>query len=208
MSFNPLTYCEYDVSGYQFWPWTRKELSRETGGRPHAKHLGPTLWKMSLASRPLHEDEAVGLQSVLFSMEEAETPFRGWDLRREYPLREGRGRTPIGVQVSAVGADNTTLRLRNLPSGFRFTVGDYLEITLPGGQRALHQAIEAVTVPGGATQTPLFRVTPYLRPGVVTGLPVNLRQSSTEFFIDHGSIGITSSAQGLWVITYSATEGW
>jgi len=93
----------------------------------------------------------------------------------------GATRTPA---INSVGANNKSLRLSGLPSGYVLTAGDYLSYDYGSSptRRAFHRIVETVAA-DAAGLTPLFEVRPHLASGITTGLSVTLRKPAAKVFI-------------------------
>lgn len=197
------------LSGFPGWAtkfelFYRQEQSRVAGGRTFVKDLGDPLWTATYQSRALSINELDHWRGRLDEMEGGLLTFRAVSPSRCYPIAypRGAGAPASGVRVSALGADNKSLRLLGLPSGYRISIGDLIEIEGSGLYRVI---TEAVAAENGIS--PLFQVRPHFWPGTASGSVVTLIRPGCPMSIVPGTISTDADAStGRGVVTFQAVE--
>lgn len=225
------------LSGFPGWATKfellyRQEQSRVAGGRTFVKDLGDPLWTATYLTHSLTINQLDYWRARLDELEGGLIPFRAVSPSRCYPIAYPRGAgVPVsGVRVAALGEDNKSLRLSGLPSGYRISVGDLIEIAGSGLYRVTSEAVAGVawvlysgawdddgvwvdSVPwlagagGGGAVSPVFSVRPHLWPGTVSGAVVTLVQPGCAMSIVPGTISTDAdAATGRGVVTFQAIE--
>lgn len=172
----------------------RQESSRTAGGDAIGKDLGPGLWVGEWTTVPSAFDDAVTYEAMLRSLDGVIGTFNAYDLRRPYPKANPSGSfTDSGAIASVQSAK--ALTLKSLPAGFVISVGDYFHFDYGSNptNRALHQAMEAVTADGSGDTTS-FEVRPHIRTGAVADIAVKFKLPSARFRLEPR--GVTPSMQG------------
>jgi hypothetical protein len=173
------------------WRFERyDELSGLGTGEVLAAQLAPPRLVGDVELVPMYHPAAAQVQALIESLDGAINSFYLYAPQRRYPQYDPTG-SILGasvVSIQTVGANNKSLRLQGLPSGYVLTLGDYLSFDYGSNptRRALHRIVETVTTPGTGI-SPHFEVRPHLRPGVVTGLAVTLAKPAAKVFIVPGS---------------------
>lgn len=174
----------------------RQEFSRTAGGVTTAKDMGTPLWRASYQSRILLPNELDHWRARLSSLDGSMQHFMGRPLSRCYPIAypNGRGLGDVSaVTVASIGSNNKSVVLAGLPSGYKASIGDYIQITTK-----LYQVVDTSTG---------IEIRPHLAPGTVFGNPVALVRPSVPMIILPGSLSSTSDASsGRGSISFQAIE--
>lgn len=192
-----------------------QELSATRGGSQNSADLGPALWEMEVQSRLLKPSVLRLWKARLASLENGKNTFKGYDLTACYPLAYPRGSWPTGLAFSGVGelsAVNTSnyrqLKVGALPVGYVISEGDYISFAY-GSYRALHQAMESVTV-GGTGISPYVEVRPAIRPSddLAASPPpvVDLIKPHATMILVPGSVSAPASLDGTGTVSFSARQ--
>lgn len=203
------------------WPgWTtefdllwRKEVSRQANGVSRTKDFGTPLWQLSAASRRLSPNDLDYWRARLNALDGGEQVFKGYPLSRTYPMAYPRGSWPTGgtfngitATVYAIGIDNKSLRLDNLPAAFKLGVGDFIEVTAASGKVYLLQVMEAATATSGGI-TASFEVRPHLPVGIAIDNLVSVRRPHCPMTIVPGSISSSADlSTGRGSVSFRAIE--
>ncbi len=175
-----------------FLPWTQEEGSHLGSGEFLTVDLGPTLYQAECETAPMSNAEAMQLMSLIESLGGSKEKFYLYDPMQPYPQAD-----PTGALLGAatptlhtISADRRGLRVTGLPAGYVLTQGDYLAVDYGAPtRRALVRVAETVTASSGGL-TPLFAVSLPLRPGIVTGLAVQLRLPAAKVKMVPGSLSL------------------
>lgn len=112
-----------------------------------------------------------------------------YDVTQPFPAADPGGALLGGASptVSAIGTDNSSLRITGLPPAYVITIGDMISIGYSSGsRRALFRAGETVTASAGGV-TPMFSVAPHLPAGLSIGASVTLARPYGWFRVVPGS---------------------
>lgn len=187
----------------------RQEQSRVAAGITYVKELGPPLWALKAQSRPLSPNVLDEWRARLKALEGGLYTFLGYPLSRVYPIAYPRGSWPTGgafdgvsASLLAINANRKVVRLKDLPAGFRLSVGDHFAIGTD-----LHQVVEAA-IADGAGATPEFEVRPHIWPGVVAPAAgaVSVYRPACIMAILPGSIDTDASLNGWGSVAFEAIE--
>lgn len=198
----------------------RQEQSRHASGRTRVKDFGTPIWTATYQSRQMRPNEIDQWRGRLNLLQNGLGTFNAWPTSRCWPIADPNGTilsggggvgptlfldftldyayaiaaTPSGsFTVGSIGSDNRSLVVTGLPSGFTWSVGDYLQI----GSR-LHQVTE---VNGG-----FIGVAPFLSVGTTVGQPVVLHRPSVAMSLVPGSINTTTGLNGRGTVSFQAME--
>lgn len=177
-----------------FAPEPMLEVSPFRSGEQVAKELGETLWRMTVQTPTLSEDDHAELSAWHATLTSIQ-PFYGYDILRRYPraYNSGWGGLLVGGspfngtgRIASLTAAKT-LGLGTLPPGFVLQPGDYLQFDYTDGitRRALHQIVEGGVAAAGGTVT--VEVRPFIRPGWSVNAVVQFFQPSAKMLIVPGS---------------------
>jgi hypothetical protein len=196
-----------------FEPMYRQEQSRTQAGVTYVKDYDDPLWTLSAQSRSLSINELDFWRARLAALENGLQTFLGYSMSRTYPILYPRGSWPTGASFDGVSAElasvntaRTAIEVSGLPSGFTFSVGDYLAIG-----NDLHQVMESATA-SGTGLTSAFEVRPRIWPSVEVGsspppAAVSVKRPACIMTIDPGSVQSPADpATGRGVISFTATE--
>ncbi|MCB1393247.1 hypothetical protein [Nitrobacter sp.] len=188
----------------------RQERSRTAGGRTIVKDLGNPIWRLAAQSRPLSANEMDYWRARLQALENGLQTFYGRSMSRCYPILYPNGSWPTGgsfdgtATLATINDNRKAITVSDLPSGFQFSVGDYLAIG-----NDLHQVVEAATASSGTT--PEFEVRPHIWLGVEAGgspaTAITVLKPSCLMSIVPDSVSSTADPQtGRGAVSFRAEE--
>ncbi|WP_370286928.1 hypothetical protein [Pseudooceanicola nanhaiensis] len=149
--------------------------SQTQGGEVLVSDLGPRLWTFEVQVVTKTHAEARKGEALARMLRQAGRPFFAYDKTAAYPAAD-----PGGVLLGAatptihtLGSDNRRMRVQGLPAGYVLSRGDPLSFAygLDPTRYAFHEVITPVTADGSGL-TPLFEVSPFIRPGAQVGAAV------------------------------------
>ncbi|WP_294932170.1 hypothetical protein [uncultured Paracoccus sp.] len=162
-----------------------RQHSRTGSGEVLSSVLGHQLWRGEVTAYVRGRRAVAALQAQIEELDRAGDPF----LIHPFPC--GNAHDPDGSiiaghnpEIAAVSSDR--IRLRNLPSGYRFQRGDFLSFAYGSNpvRYALHRVMDLTSTGLGSG----MRVSPRPRPGVAIGAPVTLYKPVCKAIIEPGSI--------------------
>ncbi len=166
------------------------ELSGLGSGEMLAAQLAPPRIMGDVEIAPMYHSDAAQVQALVESLDGAINSFYLYAPQSRYPQSDptGAGLSDAVPLIHSLGSNNKSLRVKDLPPGYRLTAGDYLAFDYGSNpeRRAFHRIVESVTANSGGATT-LFEVRPHLRPGVAVDLNVILIKPSAKVFIVPGS---------------------
>jgi hypothetical protein len=151
--------------------------------------IAPRRWRAEVGLARMPHAEAAEVAALVEALGPAGTFYL------HNPAQPGPRDDPDGailgaaaVTIHTVGADNRSLRLAGLPTGYRLSRGDLLHFDYGPAplRRALHRVVEDATA-SGAGLTPGFEVRPYLKAGTTAGLAVTLMRAAAKMMLEPGS---------------------
>lgn len=174
----------------------RQEFSRTAGGLTIAKDMGTPLWRATYQSRSMQPNELDEWRARFSVLEGSVQRFMGQSISRCYPIAhpDGQGLGSVSdVKVDTKGENNKSVTFSGLPSGYRASVGDYVQI----GQH-LYQIVGVDSA---------IEVRPHLAPSTAVGNAVVLVRPSVPMIIVPGTLTTTAElATGRGVVTFQAVE--
>ncbi len=180
----------------------RQEQSRSAGGKTYVKDLGSPLWSGSWVSKTLSPNVLDAWRARLKALENGLQTFRGWPTSRLYPIAYPNASWPTtggfagSGTVGTVNANRKAIAAAGFPSGYTFSVGDYVQV----GAADLHQILEDAT-------TGQFEVRPHLWPGVAAGAVLKVNQPYCLMTIVPGTINTAADPNtGRGKISFQAIE--
>ena len=185
------------------------EISGTRIGQIIPAMIAPSKWSAQFFLAPMYPEEASEIQALIEALGPYDR-FRGFNPKRMYPLYDPTGsilgaRDPV---IDAVNANNKSIRLRNLPVGYRLSVGDMIAFPIAGGRRALHRIVEA-DFADAAGITTYFEVRPFLRAGTEIGREASLIMPAIDMMIISGSFEEGSYSNGMVQgMSFQALEAW
>ncbi|MDO5614522.1 MAG: hypothetical protein Q4G14_14940 [Paracoccus sp. (in: a-proteobacteria)] len=163
--------------------------SRTEAGEVIRVNRGARLWRGDITLGKMTREEAAFCVTRLDQLTQAGASFMIWDRRAEFPLDDPdgviAGRETLLHTINASG----TIRLGGLPARYQLQVGDYLGFAY--AENPVRHALHRVVAPTQASVngfTPSFAIDPPLRPGAVTGTPVQLARAACKAVIVPGSL--------------------
>lgn len=186
----------------------RQEMSTQANGRTIVKDMGSPLWRLAAQSKLLKPNGLDHWRARLDAMESGLKTFKGYSLSRTYPIAHPNRSWPTGgafdgvsASLNAINVNRKAIRIGDLPSGFQFSVGDFVSIGTD-----LHRVMEAATAAGTGI-TPEFEVRPHIWPGVVVeDDPVSVHRPSCLMAIVPGSITTDAGLNGWGSVSFEAIE--
>ena len=194
-----------------FEPVYIQEQSR-AGSRTYVKDLSDPLWTLTAQSRQLSPNELDYWRARLDAMENGLKTFLGRQMSRCFPIAYPRGSWPTGISfdgiatLESVGGNRKSVSISGLPSGYKVSVGDMVQI----GGTDLHRVMEPASA-NGAGVTPEFEVRPHIWPGVDANdspaVTVTVKKPSCIMAIVPGSIQSQADPQTGWgAVSFQAVE--
>lgn len=191
----------------------RQEQSRTAGGKTYVKDMGAPLWHAKIQSKILKVNTLDFWRGRLKILENGLFTFYGYSTSRCYPILYPNGSWPTGLGFSgttgvlqSVNVNRKAITVSGIPSGFTFSVGDYIQI----GSSDLHQVVESATATGSPPVTPEFEVRPFIWPGIVGGsspvVAISVLKPHCLMTIDPGSLSSDSGIDGWGNVSFTATE--
>jgi hypothetical protein len=118
----------------------RQELSRTAGGVTLIKNLGSPLWMASFQTRAMRPNDLDQWRARLKLLEGGLQEFLGRPASRCFPIAYPKG-VGIGntasLKLATIGTGRQAVTFSGVPAGYRFSVGDFIQI----GNRNLHQIV-------------------------------------------------------------------
>lgn len=184
--------------------WSLSRATKDTrtrGGSVIRAEQGAALWTGSATLVPGYHAGQGEIEALLAELTAAGQFILAYDPRYNGPRMDPGGvilgnATPT---IHTLDADNRRMRVTGLPAGYVLSVGDYLGFTYGSNptRYALHRITSAATA-SGAGLTPLFSVTPHIRPGAAVAGAVTLLRPACKCLITAeygaGAPRITSGA--------------
>lgn len=189
----------------------QREFSRAASGTVYKKDLGPALWTATVQSVPITHEVAEQVGALIDSAEDQMAPFYVWNPRMSSPQLDRFGvilgsRTP---QIAAVNADTKRVQIKGLPVGYTLTRGDrWSTDTVAASKHAMFRVVDALVVADGTGTTPLFEVSPYIRPGLLLAAndPVQLIKPTAIMAIIPGTLSDATTDADSSVISFQTIE--
>lgn len=176
----------------------RQEMSRTAGGTTIVKDMGTPLWRASFSTRALRPNELDTWRAKLKALEGGLKEFWGAPSSRCYPIAypKGQGMGNVSaVTIASIGGDRKSVTLAGLPVGYKFSVGDYVQL----GTRNLHQIVAA----DGAE----IEFRPHIWPETKAGDAVTLVRPICKMMIVPGSLSSSAElATGRGTISFQTVE--
>jgi hypothetical protein len=192
------------IEAQEFGIYERQEQSRTSYGRTIVKSFGHPLWRMSISTGRLPNDDALDYEARVNTLQNGMNPFYGYDLRRPYPRARPDGDFEDTATIAAIGLGGKSLSLAGLETGFKLSAGDMLAFD-HAGTRWLHQFTETRTA-NGLGSTSLQEIYPHLPIGLAPGVAVMLKKPSAVFGIEPGSIQSRTDGPLHTVISFRAMQ--
>ncbi len=183
------------VSEITFDAPPQMELSQTGGGEQLGAEIGPQLWTGTVRLGILTRMELSMPDVLLDLLRRPGASFLAFDTRRPAPLADPVGAI-LGATVPTIAtlpSDPREISLTGLPAGYVLSRGDYLGWSYDSGRRALHRVVDVTVTASGAGLSPVFEITPPIRPGVTTGTGVTLVRAACKAKIKPGSVTKGSS---------------
>lgn len=157
------------VASARFWLDEPMEMARLGDGSVIKGSLGEALWQGEAQLPPAYHHNAAATEALLAKLQRAGEFMLAYDTRFNGPIADPGGAilgaaTPV---LHTVDGDNKRIRISGLPPAYVISPGDYIG-WMYSNRYAVHRAVTGATA-SGAGLTPLFEVTPFIRPGFVTG---------------------------------------
>lgn len=151
------------------------EMSGEGSGRFWQAELAPPLWVAEIGLATGYYDSLKQQAALIRSLHGMQEPFLLCDPTSRYPQADPTGAV-LGARnttVSSIGTDKQSISISGLPSGYKLTAGDKIEVR--GSDRYGFLEVSAFTVQASSGgSTPSFQVFPHvpvwLQPGAACTL--------------------------------------
>lgn len=173
------------------------EAVNRAGGSEQFMELGSPYWSGRFVTEPL-EWQGDGGRAALHAWKDSlrgGKTFYGSDPFRRYPAAYPNAAAIAAMLRHAGGAfdgtarllvnSGTTVQLGTLPTTYRISIGDMIELPRPGGKITLHQALEAVTAAAGVATITIDP--PALADSVINSDAVRLVKARVIMVLKSGS---------------------
>lgn len=163
--------------------------------------LGARRWRASITLAPAYWDDADAIMARLSILREAGRSLFVHPLPSAFPRLDPKGQVLGSAQptISGLPANPREMRLTGLPAGYVLSAGDGFSFAYGVNpvRYAFHRIVSMRTVASGTGTTPVFEVTPALRPGASIGTPVVLARPFFKAVIVPGSASSGTSQGGV-----------
>lgn len=165
------------------------EMSGTGGGEILVAQLAPPRIVADVQLEPMPHAVASRIQAAIEALDGMDS-FYLFAPQQPFPQADPDG-TILGDAIPlvfALGANNKSIRIQNLPAGYTITKGDYLAFDYGSNptRRAFHRAVSTASASSEGL-SPLIEIRPHLRPGATVGQAVILRKPSAKVIIVPGS---------------------
>lgn len=162
--------------------------SAETGaGEAITAALGSRLWEGSVTLGKMSYAEIARAEVYIAALQHPGRGFMAYDRRRPAPSGDPDGAILGGIvpTIASLAGNNKEMSLGNLPAGYVLQVGDYLGFSYGSSpeRHALHRVVSLEVVADELGVTPVFEVTPHIRPGASIGSAVRLIRPACKAII-------------------------
>lgn len=180
------------VASCDFWDPAQQEISGTRGGQILVADVGPQLWRGRVQLVPAYHDDAAAVEAMLSRLQGPDAAFYTFDPRRIGPRSDPTGSAVASSSptIHTLAANNREMRVQGLPAGYVLSVGDMIAFDYTVNSktlRALHRLLTGATADGTGL-TPLFEVTPAIRPGAATTTAVQLIRPACKARMVPGSL--------------------
>jgi hypothetical protein len=167
----PLTIPQFmaylPISEITFHPPPQAQIFQTAGGEVMSAELGPQLWRGEIRLGKMTRAEGRHPDVLLDILGVSGRTFWAYDTRHPAPYMDPTG-SILGAATPSihtlVANTNREMRLQGLPAGYTLQRGDYLAFDY-AGRRALHRVADVSVAAAGTGITPVFEVSPAIRPG-------------------------------------------
>lgn len=193
----PLSRAEFQqtlrVASVQFHDPVQQEHSGLGGGQVIRADIAPQLWRGTMALAPSRHADAQAVEAMLSRLSAQGTTFFAYDPRRVGPREDpdGSGLSGFSPEIASLAGNNREMSIQGLPVDYALLPGDMLSfeyISAGLTNYGLHRVVTGATA-GATGITPLFEVTPAIRPGAATGAAVELVRPYCEAKLLEASYG-------------------
>jgi hypothetical protein len=188
MSLLPVAEITFDI------PESRT-IDETGGGEVLTSSYGTRLWQGEVALGDMEPPEADIALPLLDVLRRDGASFMAYDVSRPAPTLDPGGiwltTTGGAPKLHTVDANGRDLRISGLPAWYRLQPRDYLAWSYGSSPTrfALHRVVTAA-VADATGLTPLFEVSPSIRPGWVVNSDVQLVRPACKALIVPGSVQI------------------
>ena len=142
----------------------------------------------------MYHDDAYAAQARLNALAGSLQAFYLYNPAKPGPRMDPKGVVLGGAipTLSFISANRKIVRMNTLPVGYVISGGDFWAVECGSGRRALIQAVEGSVASAGGV-APEFEVTPHLRPGVTTGLVVQLIRPAAKVKLVPGTLRLENT---------------
>ncbi|MGV0909265.1 hypothetical protein [Martelella sp. FOR1707] len=162
------------------------ELSGIGSGVVFQAELAPPLWMAAIALQPVRLPQSNEISALVNGLSGAQETFLFRDPYICAPRLDPQGSGLVGSTVTVAAAAGRSLSLQGLPSGYRLSIGDKIQIVASGGAYTFVEVSDNVVATAGGTTGP-FQVFPRLPASVSAGAVCTLTRPSCPCIILPGS---------------------
>lgn len=191
------------------------QTSGQGSGETIVKQLRPPLWTLHAVSKTLRASQLRFWKAKLDGLSNGKKLFLGYDFANFYPLNYPNGSWPAGPSfdpttptVLAIGGDGVSISLQGLPSGYKGSIGDMVQIAYGSGSPvalALMEVVEGFTAGGDGT-TGSFEVRGDIPAAMAEGDAVSVKRPSCHMMIVPGSVNAPKDISGGGVLSFDALQ--
>lgn len=176
------------------------EFSGLGSGDVLAAQLAPPRWGAKVQLAPMNYARAAEVQALIEALDGALGNFYLYAPQKTHPQDDPTG-SKLGSaspKINTLPADNQSMTLKDLPAGYKLTVGDFLSYSYGSDpvRRALLRVCSTVTADAGGF-TPSFKVRPHIPTGTTVNVNVTLIKPAAKVFIVPGSFS-PGTSRGLF----------
>ena len=166
------------------------EMSETGGGEILTADLGTRLWRGEVQLGDMEPDEAAEVLPLFDVLRRSGASFMVYDVGRPAPRADLTGSIIAGYapRLHSVSSGGREIRISSLPPGYELRRHDYVAFSYGASPTrfALHR-LASGALASGAGLTPLFEVSPNLRPGWALNADVTLVRASCKAILVPGS---------------------
>jgi hypothetical protein len=180
------------IGNQSHWLPDQAEYNRTGSGEQLGADLGERLWQGEIEIGRMTRAEAGQIEVLVDLINQPGRAFHVYDSRRSAPRLDPlmTGLTKFGPVIHNLpGADPRELQVSGPPADYVLSPGDYLSFSYGSSPQrfGLHRVVSGVATVGTGT-TPLFEVTPAIKPGATVGTAVTFYRPYCRAVIVAGSV--------------------
>jgi hypothetical protein len=187
----------FEITRITIRPQRNDEVEGNGGGQILTAELATPLWAVDIETPLSTFDDGRYIRATLNDLNRPGQVFDIYDPIARFPRADPDG-SILGsatVQVDSVGSDGT-LTLKGLPTGYKISVGDFMQIDF-AGRRGFYEASRPATA-NGAGITNAFRVFPTIPAATPVNTAVVLKDPKIQCQFDPSGLDYGSADSSNW----------